>query len=72
MVLVMDYLPKNKKLDSIFVDMVVPNTIGRVQVGDFDLVIGIRKDFPNFRFPVSDEAQRQHSIKFWSQEYLKK
>lgn len=70
MVLVWDYLPKGKKLDPIFEDMAVEGTISRWNVGNYDMIVAIRKDFKGFRLPISDEEQRQHSIKLWNGEYL--
>lgn len=71
-VLAVDFLPRGHRLDPIYEDMVLPKTISRIQTDNYDLIVGIRKDFAGFRLPASNEAQRQHSIRFWKQEYLPK
>lgn len=35
-----------------------------------DLVFAVRADFPDFDMPDGTDAQRNHSIRFWNQEYL--
>jgi hypothetical protein len=38
--------------------------------GKQELVLAVRREFPEFNMPMASEAQRQHSVKFWNQEYL--
>ncbi len=38
--------------------------------GQFDLVLGVRREFPNFDMPEASEEQRAHSVRFWNQEYI--
>jgi hypothetical protein len=73
-VLAVDMIPHGSRLNPIYEDMVVSKTIAKFvsEDGGIDLVIGVRKDFEKFHLPQSNERQRQHSIKFWSGEYLPK
>lgn len=73
-VLAVDVIAHGSRLNPIYEDMVVAKTVARFvsEDGGIDLVVGVRKDFEKFHLPQSNERQRQHSIKFWAQEYLPK
>jgi hypothetical protein len=38
--------------------------------GKHELCLAVRKEFPNWFMPRSNEKQRLHSVKWWGNEYL--
>jgi hypothetical protein len=68
----MDVIKAGSSLDPKFSAAIIDSTEVRFAslCGKFDIVLAVRREFPNWRLPESNDQQRRHSIKFWNGEYL--
>jgi len=67
-----DIIPAGDSLRTKFCAAITGEVIRfRDVTGQFELVLGVRREFPDFDMPEKSEAERLHSIAFWNQEYLK-
>lgn len=67
-----DIVPADAPLRKKFAAAVDPASAVRFASvgGNYELVLAVRREFPDFDMPPASEQQRQHSVRFWNQEYL--